>query len=469
MARSDLVERLAAFPALRALPHEELEWLVAHGRVVLLKAGTRATMKGEPVHDLFIVLSGKVTVHRDRGTGPRRIMDWTAGDVTGKLPYSRMHLSPRDNYLEVDTEVFTIHEDHFPEMICECPAFTAHAVHLMVDRARRFNTSDLQEEKMISLGKLAAGLAHELNNPASATVRGAKLLRNTLDDVDPAVRTLGGATLTETQLDAIECLRGRCGTIDSSVTRSPLERTDREDEISTWLEEHGVDPGYAAPLAETPVNLHDLDELAGEMSGDVLGAAIHWITRCQEARSLAVDIERAATRVHELVDAVKRFTYMDNLAGPEAVDVGGGLRDTLRVISAKAKAKDATVTLDVEPDLPKAHANGGELNQVWLNLIDNALDAIPASGHVEVIARREPNRVVVRVVDDGPGIDPDMMPRIFDAFFTTKEPGKGLGLGLEIARRLLHQYQGEIAVQSHPGRTEFRVDLLESSESREDA
>ncbi|MBE0594732.1 MAG: hypothetical protein IH616_20285, partial [Gemmatimonadales bacterium] len=217
---------------------------------------------------------------------------------------------------------------------------------------------------------------------------------------------------------------------------------------------------HAAPLSETAVTIQELDSLAGVVSGETLEPALRWIATSCETHSLAIDIERAAGRIYELVAAVKKFTYMDNLAGGDSVDVESGLQDTIRIMTSKAKAKGATITLDVEADLPRVHATGGELNQIWLNLIDNALDAIPESGRVAVSARAELGRVVVRVVDDGPGIPPDDLPRIFDPFFTTKPPGQGTGLGLDIARRLLRLHHGDITVQSRPGQTEFRVSLL---------
>ncbi len=173
-----------------------------------------------------------------------------------------------------------------------------------------------------------------------------------------------------------------------------------------------------------------------------------------------MDIQQAATRIYELVAAVKKFTYMDNLAGPELVDVEPGLRDTIRVLASKVKSKGASITLEVEANLPRVRATGGELNQVWMNLIDNALDAIPQSGNIHISARRELDHVLVCVTDDGSGIPSDVMPRIFDPFFTTKSPGRGTGLGLEITRRLVRRYQGDISVQSRPGQTEFRVSLV---------
>jgi signal transduction histidine kinase len=313
---------------------------------------------------------------------------------------------------------------------------------------------------MISLGKLAAGLAHELNNPASATARGARLLRTSLAEAEAASRSLRESGAPEEVFRAIDRLRSSCALAPGGAGLSPMERIDREDEIADWLGRHQLDVELAAPLADTRITLSVLDELAAAAPEDVLGAAVHSIAAGCSTDALTSDIEHAANRIYELVAAVKKFTYMDHLAGPESVDVEAGLRDTISVLASKTKAKHARITLDIPADLPHVHATGGELNQVWMNVIDNALDAIPASGHVHIDAGVELDRVVVRVVDDGPGIPPDALPHIFDAFFTTKQPGQGTGLGLEITRRLLRRYHGDISVQSSPGRTEFRVTLL---------
>jgi signal transduction histidine kinase len=460
MADADLVDRLAALSNLAGIPRGELEWLVAHGRLEVHEVGTVIGRRGQRIEKLWIALSGHVAIRVDRGAGPRLVSEWRAGDVSGMLPYSRMTGPPGDNCIEEAAELLTIHEDQFPEMIHRCPVFTAHTVHIMVDRARSFNTSDLQDEKMISLGKLAAGLAHELNNPASATVRGAKLLLAGLANADAASRALGAAGFTDELFNTIEQIRSASLAKPFGTMLSPIQQADRQDEIADWLARHQSDPGLAAPLADTTVTIDALDILASAISGDTLDATLRWIAASFATHSLAIEIEHAATRIYELVAAVKKFTYMDNLAGPEFVDVEPGLRDTIRVVASKAKSKGAAITLDVEADLPRVRATGGELNQVWLNLIDNALDAIPESGSIDISARMEPNRVVVRIIDDGPGIPPDVMPRIFDPFFTTKPPGQGTGLGLDITRRLLRRYHGDISVQSRPGRTECRVSLV---------
>ena len=459
MSNADLVDRLAALPTLEEIPREELEWLVAHGEFEERPVGEVTIPKGQRVEHLWIILSGHYSVWVDRGVGPRRVASWGTGHVTGILPYSRMSGAPGTSFIEEPSELLTIHERHFPEMIHRCPVFTAYTVHLMLDRARRFNASDLQDEKMISLGKLAAGLAHELNNPSSATLRGADSLLAALEEADAASQAVGATRMTDEQRELVERTRAICVADRSGAVLSPIERADRESQIADWLAAHDCDPDHASRLADTDVKIEALDTLATGMAGDMLEAVLRWIAVACETHSLAADMKMAATRIHDLVASVKRFTQMDNLSAPENVDVETGLRDTVRVIASKARARNVAVTLEVEPDLPHVRATSGELNQVWLNLIDNAIDIVQESGRIDVTARRELDRVVVRVVDDGPGVPPDVQPRIFDAFFTTKPPGQGIGLGLEITRRLVRRYQGDIDFESRPGRTEFRISL----------
>jgi signal transduction histidine kinase len=456
---STLVNRLAALSSLADIPREELEWLVAHGEYEVWEAGEVLAPKGKLIEKLWVLLDGHVAVAVDHGAGPRRVTEWRTGAVTGLLPYSRMKSPPGGNRAESRSECLAVHMRHFTEMAHRCPQFTAYCVHHMLDRARSFRVSELQDEKMVSLGKLAAGLAHEINNPAAATVRGAKQLLTSLAASDTASRALGAAGLSEQVVEAIEHARTACLTRSAGGVLSAVQQADREDEIADWLDRHDMDSGLAEPLADTAVTLEVLQTLADATSGETLAAALRWIAAGCTVHSLAMEIEQAATRIADLVAAVKRFSYMDNRAGPELFDVVPGLRDTIKVVAAKARAKGAAVTLEVEDDLPCAYGTGSELNQVWLNLIDNALDAIRESGHVAVSATREGDRVVVRVVDDGPGIPADTLPHIFDPFFTTKPPGHGTGMGLEISQRLVRRYRGDIAVDSTPGKTEFCVRL----------
>jgi signal transduction histidine kinase len=453
-----LIDRLASLPKLSEAPREELEWLARHGVLETREVGEVVAPQGERIESLWVLVAGILAVRVDRGVGPRRVIEWHAGETSGMLPYSRMTAPPGDNYVERRAELLAIHQDLFPEMIQRCPTVTAQAVHGMIDRARSFNTSDLHDEKMVSLGRLAAGLAHELNNPAAATVRAAELLSSGLVEGRAAAAAVAGAGLTAQQVAAIEAAR-EATTSPRRGTLSALERADREEEILAWLEARGAGTAQASSLAETSLGLPDLDRLADAIPSEVLDAATRWIAAHANAMGLAADIGQAAGRIADLVGAVKRFTYMDSLAGPVAVEVEPGLRDTLGVLAAKAKSKHAAISLTLEPELPPVRANGGELNQIWLNLLDNALDAISASGRIEIHGERNLDRVVVRIVDDGPGIPPDVLPVIFDPFMTTKPPGQGTGLGLDFARRLARSYHGEITVESRPGRTEFSVSL----------
>ena len=454
-----LIERLTTHRAIGKVPREELEWLVAHGTLERYEPGWMIARKGEPVDAMYIILAGHVSHVTDQGGAWRKVMDFHPGDIAGQLPYSRLVVAPGNSVVQEPSEMLRVDRTHLPAIPVACPNVAAELVHVMLDRARTFKVSDLSVEKMASLGKLAAGLAHELNNPASAAARSARLVSEALIESDEASRALGAAGLSANEFEAIERLRAACLDTPSSKVLSPLERADREEEFSDWLLDQDADDVLAAPLAETDVTVETLEELADAVAGDKLRAALRWVAAACTVRGLARDIERAASRVHELVSAVKGFTYMDHAASPEAVDVRKGLTDTLAVMGAKARGKSVAMTVDVPAGLPRARGYGGELNQVWGNLIDNAIDAVKDGGRVTVSARAEGNRLVVRVTDNGEGIPPDVKSRIFDPFFTTKPVGQGTGLGLDIVRRLVDRNDALIDVESEPGRTEFRVAL----------
>ena len=459
MTTEDLVARLVAHRTLGGAPREQLEWLARHGAVRRFSAGAVTIAKGHTIEHLWVVLEGHMSIRIDRGAGPRVVMDWRSGDVSGLLPYSRMPASPGEGRAEQFTEVLAVHRDHFPEMIRACYEVTAVLVHVMIDRARHFTASDFHDEKLLSLGRLSAGLAHELNNPASAAVRSARGLTESFLEAEAASRTLGVAGLTEPQLAAVDRIREACLAAERKAVRSPVEQADREDELASWLARHGAETLAAESLAETAVTVADLDSLAIDLAGPPLNAALKWVAAVCATLQLAAEIESAAMRIQGLVAAVKGFTYMDESASPMPVDIGRGLSDTLVMLRNKSKGKSASVSLDVEPGLPHLLGYGGELNQVWLNLLENALDAIAEGGRVDVSAIREGEFVVVRIVDNGPGIPDSIQERIFDPFFTTKPVGQGTGLGLDIARRLVGRHGGGIDVRSGPGRTEFRVVL----------
>jgi len=458
MSSSDIVEQLSKHRTLGSASRTELEWLAAHGSLRHLSAGETLVAYEKPVEDLYVVLSGRMTILR--GTGPQKQWEWREGDVTGVLPYSRVSASPGDVIADEPTDLFVMPGGHLPALMRECDDLTVILVHTMLDRTRGFKAADLLDEKLRSLGRLSAGLAHELNNPASAIERSASLLGRLLGDSERATRALGDAHLTDTQIAALDEVRQSCVSTRQRGVLSPLAQSQREESIAAWLEKNGLDQAIADALAETAVTLEALDRLASAVRSPALNDAVRWVAATCSARNLASEIQEAASRISRLVTSIKGFTHMDQATVPEPVDVEKGIDDTVTMLRSKARHKSASITVDVEPDLPRARGFAGELNQIWLNLIDNALDAIEDSGHVDVRATHERQLVVVRVIDNGRGIPDHIRNRLFEPFATSKPIGQGTGMGLEIAWRLVRHNDGDIrVVESGPGRTEFRVEV----------
>ena len=457
---TDLIDRLAAHRTLGTAPREELAWLAGHGSLRAFPSGAVLSTKGKPVPALYVVLEGHIAIYLDRGGGRRRALEWRAGDVTGMLPYSRLVSPPGDSVAQEPTEILELHRDHFPAMIQTCHEVTSILVHKMLDRSRVFTSEGLHDEKMAALGRLSAGLAHELNNPAAAIERSAALLEHRMDEVEQAGRALGAIKLTEEQLTTIDGLRSTCLAGRAPGVLSPIQQAEREEALADWFDDRGLSSAIAATLADTAVTVSDLDRVAGAVDGAPLDAVLRWAAAACAVRTIASEIQEAATRISGLVMAVKGFTHMDQATVSEPVDLKASLGNTVAVMAAKARAKSVAVTVTVPPDLPKVRGFIGELNQIWANLIDNALYAVPDGGRIDVDATLERHRVVVRVVDNGPGIPEEIRHRLFEPFFTTKPVGKGTGLGLDIVSRLVAHNDGEIDVASVPGRTEFAVSLV---------
>lgn len=459
MTERNLIDRLAEHRTLGGAPRSELEWLAAHGQIRKLNTGEVLSAKGVPVEALYIILSGRLALFVDRGAGMNKVIEWREGDVAGLLPYSRLTSPPGNSSALEPLEALAIPREYLKAMTRECFEVTSILVHIMLDRARLFTSSDLLNEKMISLGKLSAGLAHELNNPASAIERCGAILRERIEDSEEATRALTAARLSDVQIAAAEAVREACLAKHAPVARSPLEQSDREEAMAEWLAGRGLDTAIAGLLADTEVTFESLDSLAVTVDRQALNAVVRWAAAGCSVRNLASKIQDSAERISTLVKAVKGFTHMDQANVAETVDLRPGLGDTVAVLNSKAREKSVGVTLELEAMLPKVRGFAGELNQVWGNLIDNALDAVGHGGHVKVRAVREDRKVVVRILDDGAGVSDEIRHRIFDPFFTTKPQGQGIGLGLDIVRRLVNHNDGAIEFESQPGWTEFRVRL----------
>jgi len=460
-SHDEVLALLAAHRMIGGAPREELEWLIAHGELRRLGAGELVGAPGMEANEMIVIITGRITVYQNRHGSRRKLAEWHTGEVSGVFPYSRLRMGISDVVAEQETDVFVLMRDQLLGLARDCPVVTDILVHAMIDRARMFTSSDWQDEKMISLGKLSAGLAHELNNPASAASRSAAGLTEAITQMAAAARVLEAARLSGDQLARIEAFRSACAADAARLT--PIDRSDREEEVADWLASHAVDDASAEALVDAGVSTALLGLLADAIKGDELAAAIRWSAAYRTACSLSTDVQRATTRIHDLVSAVKRFTYMDRALAAEPFDLGAGLRDTVMLLAAKAREKSARVTVEIADDVPRIPAFGAELNQVWSNLIDNALDAIGDGGQITVRVRCEGSAVIVSVTDNGSGISADTKPKIFDPFFTTKPVGRGTGLGLDIVRRVVEHHRGTIEVESVTGRTEFKVLLPATS------
>jgi len=454
-----LIERLRHHRVLSQALDYELAWLVEHGTLETHRPGDRVQSKGDEVDATYIVLTGHITTLVNQDGTWRKAIEWKAGDITGYLPYSRAGKAQGHSVADEYVEALKVPRKAVEQMPVVCPRLTEILVHAMIDRTREFSYSERQVETFASLGKLAAGIAHELVNPTSAALRCAQQLTTAIAVSNKSSRALERAHLSDDERVALDRVRTRCLASSDRSLPSSLEQAEREQALAAWLVDHDLDESLAVELGDANMERGSLDELAGALRAETLDAAVRWVGAACVVQELTREIEDALTRVHKLVAAVKGFTYMDRDSAPVEVNLEQGLADTMAVLGAKAREKSVEMQLSAEPDLPAIQGFGGELNQVWANIIDNAIDAAPTGGRVHVDASHNDESAFVRVVDDGPGIPPDIEERIFEPFFTTKPIGTGTGLGLGIAQRLVTRNDGAISVSSRPGRTEFCVTL----------
>ena len=455
-----LIERLKAHRTLSAAPAEQLEWLATVGVLRTLEPGDILTPSTGPVKGLYVVLDGHLLIRVDRGAGPRIVMEWHGGDVTGVLPYSRIKAPPGNVVAEERTDILAVAPELLPRMIHECHELTAMLVHVMLDRARVFKSSELIDEKIASLGRLAAGLAHELNNPASAVARSAKTLLTQLGALDEAAQRFCALSLSDAQSQAIASVRE--ARTASALSLSTLELSDRQDALDEWLARREVESVDSGPLVRAGFDTATLDTLGALVGDEKIEGVLAHESAVLAVGELAAEIEKAASRIHSLVAAVKGFTFVNQQTTLMPIGIAQSLADTVTVLRSKARTKSVEIELRMPDTLPTVDGYGGELNQVWANLLDNAIDATPG-GHVRLEAVAADGKIVVRVIDDGAGMTEDVAKRVFDPFFTTKDVGQGTGLGLDIARRIVQRHRGAIDLSTGPGGTEFRVTLPTSA------
>ena len=451
-----------------ALEEDQLDWLSERGRVEVRSAGTSVYEEGEDATCFFVLLSGTLSMlRRVEDTEVETVRTNQRGVYSGATQaFVRTTESTRyPNSVRAITECefWVIDAANFGEKIRVWFPMAMHLLEGMMLGYRNSQSIIGARERLLSLGRLSAGLTHELNNPAAAAVRATAALRERVSKmrrklahlatakVDPQALTV----LTDLQEVAVEKMA-------KAEKLSPMQVADAEDVIGDWLDDHGVGDGWdlAATLVAAGVDEAWLDEIADTLPPELLSDGIHWVTYALETEQLMMEIEDSTERISHLVGAAKQYSQLDRAAHQE-IDVHDGLMSTLTMLNYKIKESGKIkLTKDFAADLPMIPAHPAELNQVWTNLIDNAIQAMPEGGTLTVRTGRDDDHVVVEIGDTGIGIPENLQSKIFEPFFTTKPVGQGTGLGLDICYRVVTQrHGGDLRVISHPGDTRFVVRL----------
>lgn len=452
---ANIVTALRGLPVLDGLSETEYTWLAIHGTLQERENDALLFKEEQPARTMHILLSGEVHVRRSN-TGPFSIFTGRAGQLSGKLPFSRMKRYGGDGWSVGTVRSLDFDESLFPEMIAAIPSMAQRCVSILLDRVREVTRLEQQSEKLTALGKLAGNLAHELNNPASAAQRTASTLLVDLKSFGELAFHLGTLNMSPEQYSSIIAWGKRV----RSQPRETLALTaaDHEELLLRWLTAHGVpEPWSLAPaLAECSATPSQLDELAGTVPGCALPQILAVFATSVRVERMAETVIGSTARIFDLISAIKDYSYMDQALLQE-VNLAHSLEATLAMLQSRLSG--ITVQTSFDAQLPPISAYGSELNQVWTALLENALDAMEGHGVLRLITTCAGNMAIVEIWNSGPMIDPAIRYRIFEPFFTTKAPGAGLGLGLDTAQRIVSRHSGYLTVDSRPDSTCFQVRL----------
>jgi signal transduction histidine kinase len=459
---------LLLVPAFADLPDDQIAWFISQAQELHYKTGDTYVRQGTPADAMFVILEGQLELHGEIG-GETVAFSMKAGDVTGTLPFSRMKQFMVNGRAVTDSRVLRFPAALFPDLVQKMPELAKRLVGLMSDRIRETTRIEQQRDRLAALGKLSAGLAHELNNPASAAKRATSQLRDILKKIKDASLELGRRDLTPAQKAEIEKLE------TSFIQRDepPLDAlavSDLEEQVDSLLRSHGQSDLWqlAADLARKNIKPEALESLFAALDPATARAALVRIAASVEIANLLNEIESSTSRISDLVRAIKEYTYMDQ-APVQNVDIVKSLETTLTILNHKLK-RGVAVKRDYQRIPLLVNSFGSELNQVWTNLIDNAIDAMEGKGELRLRTYRDGDCVVVEIGDNGPGISSEIKPHIFEPFFTTKGVGQGTGLGLDTVQRIVKKHRGGVQVTSQPGDTRFQVWLpLAEAPAFEDA
>ncbi len=455
------IKDLKKIPDFVNVPDQQLQWLIDKSYIQTFKQGEYVLKKGEPIDNLSIILKGYIDLKIQQNGNYKLIKKMGPNTIGGVLPFSR--LSSSIGYSEVieDSEILFLNKSFFREMVANHYELTESLVHHMTSRVRELTRDNVQSEKMMALGKLSAGLAHELNNPASAMQRSAKALKKHLSHVPEKFKRIMSIDVSEEEIDTINNL------IFDRINNRPennmklTERLEKEDELELWLEEHGVENAfeYTETFLDFCMDATVISEIHNNSQNDNFLEAIEWIEDVLTTEKIIDEIDEASDRISSLVKSIKSYTHMDQTPEKINTDIHVGIKSTLIMLNHKFKRKNIALEKHFEKDLPQPKLFVSEINQVWTNLIDNAIDAMDHSGKLIITTSKDNNFIKITITDNGHGIPEEHINQIFDPFFTTKSIGKGTGMGLEVVQRIINQHNGEIKVTSKKGETTFTVCL----------
>lgn len=452
---------LKSIDALKEVPTEQLQWWIDKSRHFIVPEGDDAFEEDDPIKATLVVVSGSFKLFYMQNGSMRELPEYGAGTILGHLPFSRGKAAGVTARANSDAQLMEFPITLMQELIHTHFELTQALVHIMTDRVREGTAYLQQHEKMMALGKLSAGLAHELNNPAAAIVRSSALLKQHLLQQPETFKKVISVRMDSSQVDVLTERMFEVMSRSRQKAFTLMQRSDKEDELTDWLDEHEVENAMevAEHFVEFCFELDDLEFIGEHVKMPHLSPVLNWINNNLVTEKMVTDIQEASQRISDLVGSVKNFTHMDRAQDKQFSDIRVGLRNTLTMLNHKVKEGGVTVVEHFDETLPEVKAFIGELNQVWTNIIDNALDALEGTpdSTLEIKTERDKEFVKVTITDNGPGIPKDDLDKIFDPFFTTKEIGKGTGLGLDVVTRIVKQHHGSIKVTSVPGKTAFIV------------
>jgi signal transduction histidine kinase len=457
---SNLKAEIATYDLFKGVGETDIDWFLSRAEHREYAEGEHLFVPGDELNALEIVLEGACMVKVKQGNEYREYRTWTRGAVIGKLPFSRLQKTSAYGVAVEKCRILCLHEQFFPEMAHQSYVLLGNCVAVMSDRIRDFTQVQLQNEKLMALGKLSAGLAHELNNPASAIVRSAEELYERTHHTPERFKAIITMRVTEEQTDAVNAIL--FGKIAAARPDLPLLQLEaKRDDILDWLEDHAIDNAddIAETFLEFGLYVEDLEKIEAIVEGRALGPILNWIENTLNLENTVTEIREAAGRIAELVRSVKAYTHMDQAQAFEPLDLHEGIKNTLTMLKHLIRQKGIVLEKTLDPNLPKISGNPGELNQVWTNLIDNAIDALPSAGTLKIRSFYRHKKVVIEIEDNGGGIPLEVQNQIFEPFFTTKPIGQGTGMGLEVVRRIVTQHHGEVKFSSQPGSTIFTIEF----------